>query len=228
MRNGELPSMPIIVPNSISDIVYQKIKSRIVCGKLRLGQKITDTEFVEEFKVSKTPIREALLKLKNEGLIEIVPRSGTFVFKFSERDLRALCDTRLIFEEGALRKSHRDNNVKLINELSQNLNCQKQLLENNSTADYLKKDREFHNIFFALADNPYLQQAHALIFDKINVLRAYLNLTDDFIVRSVGAHAALVEYIAMDDIDNACLRLKQHIQGTFNDKFLAYLNSIQE
>jgi DNA-binding GntR family transcriptional regulator len=220
--------MQIIMPNSIADVVYQKIKSRIVSGKLRLRQKITDVEFADEFKVSKTPIRDALLKLKGEGLIDIVPRSGTFVFKFSEEDLMALCEARLIFEEGALRKAFRDNNIKLINELSQGVKEQQQLIPSEAVSKYLRLDRLFHDIFFSLAGNVYLQQAHSLIFDRINVLRAYLTLTPDFITHSIASHAKMLEYIMADDIDSACQRLKKHIFGTFNEDFLAHLNSIQE
>ena len=214
------------MPNSIADVVYQKLKRRIITGKLHLGQKVMDTDFVEEFKVSKTPIREALLKLKSEGLIEILPRSGTFVFRFSEEDLSTLCDTRLIIEEGALRKSNRDNNVKLISELSQNLRRQEELIEKDIFSEYLNIDREFHNIFFELARNSYLEQAYRIIFDKINVLRNYLSLTKDFMVNSIGGHAAIVDYIIKDDIDNACLRLKKHIYGTFNRDYLKYLNTL--
>jgi DNA-binding GntR family transcriptional regulator len=228
MRKGDVSLMPGIMPNSIADVVYQKVKGRIVSGKLRLGQRITDTEFVEEFKVSKTPIREAFLKLKDEGLIVIVPRSGTFIFTFSEQDLRSLCEARIVFEEGALRKAYADNSIKLASELSQSVKAQQQLIESGSCfRKYLKMDREFHCIFFESAANPYLTKAHALLFDKINVLRTYLDLTPGFMEHSVGSHQAILDYTMQDDIDSACNRLRKHIMGTFNDDFLAHLNSLQ-
>jgi len=218
--------MKQLMPNSIADVVYQKLKKRIITGKLRLGQKVLDADFVDEFKVSKTPIREALLKLKSEGLIEVLPRSGTFVFKFSEEDLRALCDTRLIIEEGALRKCFQSNNIKLLAELSQNLKRQGELIERDDFSEYLNIDREFHDIFFALANNPYLEQSYRIIFDKINVLRNYLLLTKEFMTHSIGAHTAIVDYLLQDDIDNACARLKRHIYGTFNKDYLTHLNML--
>ena len=56
---------------SIADIVYRKIKKQIFTKKLLLGQKLLDSELADEFKVSKTPVREAFLRLKSEGLLEL-------------------------------------------------------------------------------------------------------------------------------------------------------------
>lgn len=220
--------MQTSIHSSISEVVYQKLKRRIIAGKLRLGQRIMDAELIEEFNVSRTPIREALLKLKGEGLIEIHPRSGTFVFRFSEDDLTTLCETRIVIEQGALRKACKCNSIRLLNELTQNLQCQKKLIQSDIFDDYLKLDKEFHNIFFVMAKNYYLEQAFTIISDKINVLRSYLNLTRDFIVNSICGHESIVDFIVNEDIEGACKRLEKHIYGAFNKEFLTHLTSVSQ
>lgn len=215
-----------IVQYSIADIVYKKIKKQILTRKLRLGQRITDVDFAEAFQVSKTPVREAFLRLKSEGLLEIYPRSGTFVFKFSEDDIFALCQARIVIEQGALRGANYHNNVRLIGGLQKNIDNGHALIEQEHLSGYLDNDKDFHNTIFLLSNNPYLEKYNTMIFDKITVLRSYLPLTQDFISNSITAHNTILEYIISDDIEKACERIKFHIENAFNKHFLEYLDKV--
>ena len=213
---------------SAADIVYRKIKKQIFSKKLLLGQKIVDNDFVEEFHVSKTPVREAFLRLKSEGLLEIHPRSGTFIFKFSQNDLNSLVQARICIEEGALRCAYTANPVHLCTAFEKSIYDSKRRLEEGELNSYLDLDKEFHNVIFCYSKNSYLESYYNIMFDKINILRSYLSLNKDFIYRSVSGHREIAEFVANDQIDAACRRLGDHIANAFNNDFLNFLNSIVE
>ena len=218
MKMGNVPSA--------ADIVYRKIKKQIFSKKLLLGQKIVDTDFVEEFRVSKTPVREAFLRLKSEGLLEIHPRSGTFVFKFSRNDLSSLVQARICIEEGALRCAYLANPVHLCSAFEKSICDSRRRLAEGELDSYLELDKEFHNVIFRYSKNAYLESYYNIMFDKINILRSYLSLNQDFIYNSVEGHSKIAEYVANDEIDAACRRLREHITNAFNDDFLDFLNAV--
>ena len=216
--------MPAIA--SVADLVYLKIKKQIFSKKLLLGQKILDADLAEEFKVSKTPVREAFLRLRSEGLIEIRPRSGTFIFRFSRGDLFSLVQARICVEEGALRSAYAVDPVRLAVTLEQNVAQTKRYLEEELLSEYLGMDKNFHAHILMYSQNCYLEKYYSMIFDKITILRSYLLLSKAFITNSVDAHSIITEHIANDRLDAACSRLHTHIANTFNDDFLSFLNEV--
>jgi len=208
---------------SLAEIVYTKLKKYIITGKFKLGQQIVDSDIAEMLNVSKTPVREALLQLKVDGLIVIKPRSGTFVFLFTLEDIRALTSARFFLEDGALKTAYEREPVRLIKHLSQNIAKSYELLEKDNLSGYLDLDQEFHSIFFAIAGNPYLETAYQTLFSKISALRHRLVFTREFVTTSINSHSLIVNYIIEEDIEMARKRLSEHINKTFNDESLQYL-----
>src|SRR5215472_2259180 len=90
-------------PRPLKGIVADEIRSRIIVGALNLGARVSDKDLASELRISRTPVREALLQLQAEGLIVVRPRSGTFVFDLSPDELREISDLRGLFETGAIR-----------------------------------------------------------------------------------------------------------------------------
>ena len=211
---------------SIADIVYRKIKKQIFTKKLLLGQKLLDSELADEFKVSKTPVREAFLRLKSEGLLEIRPRSGTLVFRFSKDDLFSLVQARIYVEVGALRCAYAADPTRLAAAMENSVSLAKTYLEKEIFSEYLSMDKDFHAIILSHSRNVYLETYYNIIFDKITILRSYLSLAKDFIENSVEGHHIISEHIANDMVDAACTRLQTHIANTFNEDFLAFLNKL--
>lgn len=75
-------------PQTVKELAVDEIRERILSGKLRQKQKINQDELAAELQVSKLPIREALIVLGNEGLVQNVPRRGAYVAPLSREDVR--------------------------------------------------------------------------------------------------------------------------------------------
>jgi GntR family transcriptional regulator, rspAB operon transcriptional repressor len=82
----------------VRETIYQDLRREVLNCTLRPGQQLQERELVERFGVSKSPIRDALLKLEEQGLVEVMPRKGYRVRRIDMRDVRDMYDIRLMLE----------------------------------------------------------------------------------------------------------------------------------
>lgn len=87
----------------LSTDLFNRIKEDILSGKLKKDQKLVEQSICDEYKVSRTPVREALLQLEMEGLVEMVPNRGAFVLGLTARDMDDMFILRKIYEVQAVR-----------------------------------------------------------------------------------------------------------------------------
>lgn len=90
-------------PVSATDLAYEAVKREIVENRLKPGEPVPVERFTRELKLSRTPVREAILRLGREGLITIRPRLGTFVSHLDLRHIRELYAVRRLLEGEAAR-----------------------------------------------------------------------------------------------------------------------------
>lgn len=200
-------------PNSLVKVAEDSIRNSIISGKLALGQKVTEQELAEQFNISKTPIREALQTLQREGLVEVRPRKGTFIFTFTEESITSLRGVRNALEQFALREAVRRDRTRLLRDIGENLQRSDILIEKNDIPSYTKIDREFHSFFFKYAQNLYLDKAYSAIGIHLQVLwrLAVDHLYQmDNVIKSVALHKTIANHILEDEIDQACESLAYH------------------
>ena len=66
---------------SLADLVVQELRTRILDGRLRLGENLSENTLAADLGISKTPVREALLRLKMDRLVDVLPQRGSYVFQ---------------------------------------------------------------------------------------------------------------------------------------------------
>ncbi len=104
-------------PKSLTENVAENLRYSIVSGELKLGQPLSEASLSETFGVSKTPVREALFILKQEGLIDIIPQKGSFVFQPDEKSIVELCNFRSYLEPIAIEESMRNDSQAFLESL---------------------------------------------------------------------------------------------------------------
>lgn len=87
----------------LSTDLFNRIKEDILSGKLKKDHKLIEQSICDEYKVSRTPVREALLQLEMEGLVETIPNRGAYVLGLSPRDMDDMFILRKIYEVQAVR-----------------------------------------------------------------------------------------------------------------------------
>ena len=201
-------------PKSLAVTVLERLRKAIVEGDLVLGQPLSERQLADNLGVSKTPVREALAQLRVEGLVDILPQRGAFVFTLSAKDIIHICELRLTLESSALRLAYQRNGDELICRLELVLEEMVLSQENNDTRNYLNLDTQFHAIFFATCGNPLLKAAYDTHVGKIAALRTHLAMKPLHTVRSFEEHAEMIRLLKSGAIAKAISVLEQHIGRT--------------
>src|SRR5690554_4948607 len=81
-----------------ADVVQEQVRKEIIDGSLSPGERLTETNLAERFDVSRTPVREALVRLQADGFVELVRNRGAFVSKWTEDDLEEIFGLRIMLE----------------------------------------------------------------------------------------------------------------------------------
>jgi DNA-binding GntR family transcriptional regulator len=89
-------------PKSLTELVTESLREWIVSGKLDLGEHLSEVRVATDLGVSRTPVREAMNRLEMEGLLNVEPQRGTFVFCLAPEEIAMLCDApRLLGDNSA-------------------------------------------------------------------------------------------------------------------------------
>lgn len=198
-------------PLSISDLATNHLREAIINGQLKLGEAISELTIAQSLKVSKTPVRHALAQMKVEGLVTVVPQKGTFVFTLSTADLRAFCEHRLILESSALRLSYERNLQRLCKDLQAVVKNMAKSRKKKSSAEYIRLDVDFHDMFFKHADNKYICESYALISAKAAALRTHLASWPRQTEQSYREHIKIIEVLQDSNLTLAIDTLSHHI-----------------
>ena len=204
-------ALAVELPKSLTELAVERIRGAIVDGSLELGQMISEAALATAFGISKTPVREALMRLQAEGLVVIQPRRGTFVFEVDERELAEICDCRTTLEVAALRLAAKQQGVELARALSAIVERMGEAREAGDAVAYRRLDSAFHQAFFECCGNRYLADAYQLIAGKLAALRTRLSSSREHTEKSYLEHIRITELIASGDLNEALAVLEGHI-----------------
>ena len=138
----------------LRDVVFQTLREAILKGELKPGERLMELQLASKLGVSRTPIREAIRMLEQEGLAVTIPRKGAEVAKMTEKNMEDVLQIREALDDLAVQVAC----DKMTQEQLENLALTKMNFENAIQAGNLKKiveyDVEFHDIIYEATDNP--------------------------------------------------------------------------
>ena len=181
---------------------YAQIKARILDSDLRPGSQILELTLAQELGLSRTPVREALVRLEQEGLLEIVPRHGARISALSLSDMREIYDVLVALEPAAIelltrRQPNRDDLSSLIDA------CKKMETALGQTPPDLKSwaeaDEMFHANMAALCGNRRLAAMIMTVWEQAHRARMFTLSLRELPTRSTAEHRAVVEAILQGD-----------------------------
>jgi DNA-binding GntR family transcriptional regulator len=202
---------------SLAEQAADQIRRRIVKGGFRLGEALSETALATELGVSKTPVREAFLRLQTEGLVDILPQRGTFVFRISAAEAGKLSEFRQVLEVSALRLAMAKNAAALSRVLAGIAANMTAALADGDTGAYLKLDGRYHQCIIDRCDNHYLSRSYAVIAFRIQALRYRLAMTPALNAKSLEHHHAIAALIGQPSDAEAIALLKRHIAQSLDD-----------
>ncbi|SEG37718.1 GntR family transcriptional regulator [Vibrio hangzhouensis] len=198
-------------PKSLTENVAENLRYSIVSGELKLGQPLSEASLSETFGVSKTPVREALFILKQEGLIDIIPQKGSFVFQPDEVSIVELCNFRSYLEPIAIEESMRNEPQAFLESLEISIVKMEHKLKNKDFKAFLLLDGEFHESFFKYCNNSLLQKSYQLVQFHIGAIRSHLTSTEDAYAEILEDHRRIYQMLSDGEIAEAQSMLKKHV-----------------
>ena len=133
--------------------VYEKIKHDIMTCKLAPGEPLSENQFLERFGVSKTPIREALTSLVQDGLVEYTPNRGFMVTTVSVIDIQEIFEARIFIEAELFRLAVKKISDGEIDELEKQSQVQADVKSSDYAETFLESNRKFHIALAAAGRN---------------------------------------------------------------------------
>ncbi|MBM4262931.1 MAG: GntR family transcriptional regulator [Deltaproteobacteria bacterium] len=216
------------VPENLSARVYNQIKSLILCNEVMPGQKLHHQELSERLGVSRTPVREALTRLVQEGYVSFLPNRGFTCKEIRLQEAEELYELREALEAFAVEKAIANLTEPSLSQLRMKMTSYGKDIEKRFTRERLVYDQDVHLEIAALAGNQTLKSSLAHVFERIVLKRRTDGLYDP--ARGVAAHQEhlrLLAAIEQRDVDRAVRIAREHIQrGKHN--VLADLKQRQE
>lgn len=136
--------------------VYDVLLERILLGEYAPGATIMEQDLAKQLGVSRTPVREALLRLKLEGLVKTIPRGGNYVAEASLRQVRQVTEVRLVLEAYLSQLVVERRTEKWLAEVQSWLTEVEAVWPSLSPREWMKKDLEFHTLMDKAAGNEVL------------------------------------------------------------------------
>src|SRR5665811_663463 len=183
---------PTVGMPSASDRAYAHLKSGILDGTQAGGQFFTDGEVAEAVGVSRTPVREALLRLEVEGLVRLYPKRGAMIVPVSAQEAQDVVEARAVIEEWAASRMwpHRKE---ILDDLGGLLVVMRNARKASTVEDFVAADRTFHERIVSAAGNAILtRQYRSLCERQLCVSHAVLRVSDARMDRAITSHRRLI------------------------------------
>jgi DNA-binding GntR family transcriptional regulator len=142
---------------------YDHVKQRLLDGDYADGELLSEGTIADQLGVSRTPVREALLRLQSERLLTLYPKRGALVTPLTAREIADLFDVRMLVERHGLRLASPDA---VVPELERVLARQRELLAADDRSGFAAADRDFHRSWVAAAGNEILLDLYDRLRDR--------------------------------------------------------------
>jgi len=197
------PNNEKITRTFMKDEAHQKLRSWIISGKLGPGTKLRDKELSEMLGISRTPVREALLMLESDGLIETKANRWTIVTAIDLDKAEENYSIVWTLEALAMKLAFPNFSVSDIDEMKA-LNEQfKILVHNGEEASALEMDNAFHNKIIQLSKNEELRKLLVSVKLKIQRIESHYFSQKEFLKTSYDEHCEIIQSIINKDVKRA-------------------------
>jgi DNA-binding GntR family transcriptional regulator len=208
--------LPLQVAAILSDAILE--------GRLKGGEQLIETKLQEEFGISRTPLREAFRELEKRGLVEILPRRGTFVRTLTQKDIDDNFPVRSVLEGLAARQALARISREELEELSDALAGMEIAANADNGKAYLENHVQFHEVYISASENEVLINTLRTLRMHTIWHRFYFKYHQEDYEKSLAIHHKILELLSDSDSDPQFLEeiVREHIMAGY-DRFRSYL-----
>ena len=194
------------------DYVYRVLKDNIMCLELKPGELLSESDLAKKLNVSRTPIREVLIKLKAEKLIEVKPQAGTYVSLIDWNLIEEAIFIRYNLEKEALKEACENFSDDILMEMEKCLFAQKLIAQKgDNLLEFHNLDKEYHRLLFVGINKSNVWESICNISTHYNRMRllAEMKLNKEFLVDQHITYLDIIKNKNVDIIDEV---VSKHIK----------------
>jgi DNA-binding GntR family transcriptional regulator len=197
--------------SNLAQEVRRMLEDEINDGRLMPGDALDERQLAERFKVSRTPIREAIYQLSAQGLVRAIPRQGVYVSRMSLKELLAMFELQAELEGICARFAARRMSNEQREALRENLERQQQCIARNDQTQYAQENADFHELIYRGSHNRFLAEQARHIRRRTEIYRQNTFQREGRAAESCGEHSRVVEAIISGKGDVAYDAMREHI-----------------
>ncbi len=206
----------------IRDGVYEKIRADILTCVLAPGSRVFENDLAQRYNVSKSPVRDALLRLQEQGLIDVLPRKGYLIRPISIGDAHDLYEMRLLLEKSCIRRACDEASDEDLASLDKFRS-----VENGDLAHWVSYNRDFHCRIAELSGNARMaKMAQEVIdqFDRLTFVGVSAAPSEAAAEKFVAEHCEIIDALQARDRSTVTSLINKHISKSQKQLFAVLEN----
>lgn len=199
----------------LADEVYDELIEAIIRRDIGPEDRLVQEKLAAEMQISRTPVREALMRLEKEGVLEVSNRGSFRLYQMGDEEVKELYQSRAAVEGQCARILAVNHTPKDIAHLRAVVEREENITDK-TVRGYFEANRNIHMAFVERANNRFLMDMFNMIWGKALVFPLFATIENVQLEKSLGDHMHLVDVIASGDKTEALEVFTNHIQDGFN------------
>ncbi|MBL1128057.1 MAG: GntR family transcriptional regulator [Chloroflexi bacterium] len=204
----------------LREVAYERLKDALRHASLQPGEPLSENRISKALGISRTPVREALQMLSQEGLVEIIPGRAVFVASRSFREVLDVLYMRLLLEPELVRMVAETISAEQLDIMWDCLDRMDTAVDQEDRSAWSKADTVWHETLSDACPNRLLGE---MVLQMRNRIHRYSNVDNQLKIEQLrlgtAEHRHIVEQIARRDAENAALAMRQHLESLRSNLF---------
>ncbi len=199
----------------LREVVYLTLRKAILKEKLKPGDRLMENTIANKIGVSRTPVREAIRMLQQDGLVEMIPRKGAHVANISTQDLTDVLELRKSLERLALAKACVNITAEQIKELKIAEYFFEKVLAERDYTKIAEADEKFHDVIMGASGNAKLVEILGELREQMYRYRLEYLKQEGMLDIITNEHNAIIKAVSKGDVKAAIEALNLHIDNQY-------------
>jgi len=193
--------------------LFSNLRRDILQGKFRKGEKLTEQQICDEYKISRTPVREAFKQLELEGLIKTIPNRGAFVVGLSSQDIEDMYELRKAYEVLAVKWAIQRITKNEFEELEEAFEFMEFYTQKKDTEKMLNINMKFHELIYDASHNEMLKHILSSYHVYIKQSKQNHSYVDNYLDDVLSEHRTIFEAFKNKDIVKGITAITIHLDN---------------
>ncbi len=200
----------------LRDVVFNTLRDAILKGELKPGERLMEMHLANKLGVSRTPIREAIRMLEQEGLAVTIPRKGAQVAKMTEKDLQDVLEVRDALDSLAVACACERMTREQFVELKEAMKAFEDATKSDDVRKIVETDEAFHDVIYAAAANPKLEEIINSAREQMYRYRYEYVKNPEVYTQLISEHKAIIDGFDRRDVEFLQKVMHAHLSNQIN------------